>query len=103
MLDIVIIVERRIGFAIRENVPCEIDYGVSLSLVVIEIYLLHFLYIFHYGKMELWRSKEFRSCDFIAREEEGETRIPCTLPARQDSVLYRQTLTLDTLDESGTD
>jgi hypothetical protein len=49
------------GPAIRENVSCDIDYGVSLSLVVIDICLLHFLHIFHYGKMELWRSSEFRA------------------------------------------
>ena len=61
-LDIVIIVERRVGPAIRENVSCDIDYGVSLSLVIY-ICLLHFLCIFHFGKMELWRRRKFRSCD----------------------------------------
>jgi hypothetical protein len=39
--------------AIRENVSCDIHYGVSLSVVVIDICLLHFLFIFHCGKMEL--------------------------------------------------
>jgi hypothetical protein len=37
MLDIVIIVERGMSHAIRENVSCEIYYGVSLSVVVIDI------------------------------------------------------------------
>jgi hypothetical protein len=38
-LDIVIIVERRIGPAIRKNVSCDIDYGVSLSLIILDICL----------------------------------------------------------------
>ena len=29
------------------------------------------------------RRREFRSCDSIAREEEGETRIPSALPERR--------------------
>jgi hypothetical protein len=61
-LDIMIIVERRKGPAIRKNVSCDINYGVSLSLVI-DICLLHFLHIFHFGKMEFWRRREFRSCD----------------------------------------
>ena len=61
-LDIMIIVERRIGPAIRENVSCDIDYGFSLSLVI-DICLLHFLNTFYFGKMELWRREEFRLCD----------------------------------------
>jgi hypothetical protein len=48
-LDIVIIVVRGMSPANRENVSCDIDYCVSLSLVI-DICLLHFLHIFQYGK-----------------------------------------------------
>ena len=95
-LDIVINVERRIGPANRENVSCDIDYCVSLSLVI-DICLLHFLYIFHYGKMEFWRRREFRSsdsmCSWRGRRDEDSVHV-----ARKTKITCscRRTLTLDT-------
>jgi hypothetical protein len=50
-LDIVITVERRTGPAICQNVSCNIDYGVSLSLVIY-IFLLHFLHIY----ISIWKN-----------------------------------------------
>ena len=61
-LDIVIIVERRVGPAIRENVFCDIDYGVSLSLVIDICLILHFLCI-SLWENEALETQEFRSCD----------------------------------------
>ena len=61
-LDIVIIVERRVGPAIRENVFCDIDYGVSLSLVINICLILHFLCI-SLWENEALETQEFRSCD----------------------------------------
>jgi hypothetical protein len=74
-LDIVVIVVRGMSPAIRENVSCEIDYGVSLSLVVMNICLLYFLYyIFHYGKMEPWKRREFRNHVLVKRKEKRSFR-----------------------------
>jgi hypothetical protein len=89
-MDIVIIAERIMSPAIRENESYKIDYGFSLSLVVIDICLLHFLHI--YFTLEKWGSGYVVNSFYVipcAREEEGETRFPCTLLERRDSVLYR--------------
>jgi hypothetical protein len=79
-LDIVI----RMCPVIRENVSCDIDYCVSLSLVI-DICLLRFCIHFTMAK---WSSGDVvNSFHAIpcAREEKGETRIPCVLPSSFNS------------------
>jgi hypothetical protein len=64
--------------AICENVSCNIDYGVSLSLAVIDYILIIAYYIlciyFTMEKMELWSSGDVVNSVLVipcAGEEEG--------------------------------
>jgi hypothetical protein len=71
--------------AIRENVSCDIDYCVSLSSVITFSACI--------SLWKKWSSGDVGNSVHVipcARDEEGETRIPCTLPEsgpeRRDSV-----------------